>query len=71
LEKLPEDWKESIIVPIYKKSDKTECSNYRNISLLPTTHKKLPNTLLSRLTPNAKEIIGGSYLWIATQKINY
>jgi len=24
---LPEEWKESIIVPIYKKGDKTDCSN--------------------------------------------
>jgi len=60
LEKLSEGWKESIIVPIYKKGDKTDCSNYRTISLLPITHKILHNTLLSRLTPNAEEIIGGS-----------
>jgi hypothetical protein len=27
-EELPDQWKESIIIPIYKKGDKTECSNY-------------------------------------------
>jgi len=57
-EKLPEVWKESIIVPIHKKGDKTDCNNYRGISLLPTTYKILSNILLSRLTPYAKEING-------------
>ena len=50
--------KESIIAPIYKKGDKTNCSNYRGISLLSATYKILSNTLLSRLSPYAKEIIG-------------
>jgi len=46
-EELPEEWKESIIVPIYKKSDKTDCSNYRGISFVPTMYKILSNILLS------------------------
>jgi len=57
-EELPEEWKESIIVPIHKKGDKTDCNNYRGISILPTTYKILSNILLSRLIPYAKEIIG-------------
>jgi len=55
---MPEEWKESIIVPIYKKGDKTDCSNCRGISLLPTTYTILSNILLSRLTPYAEEIFG-------------
>jgi hypothetical protein len=55
---LPEKWKESIIVPIYKEGDKTDYINYRGISLFPTMYKILSNFLLSRLTPIAEEIIG-------------
>ena len=55
---LPGERKESIIVPIHKKGDKTDCNNYRGISLLPTTYKILSNILLSRLIPYAEEIIG-------------
>jgi hypothetical protein len=57
-EELPDQLKEPIIVPVHKKGDKTDCSNYRGISLLPTTYKILSNILLSRLTPYAEEIIG-------------
>jgi hypothetical protein len=57
-EKLPEEWKESIIVPIYKKGDKTGCNNQRGVSFLPTMYKILSNILLSRLIPYAEEIIG-------------
>jgi hypothetical protein len=49
-EELPEEWKESIVVPICKKGDKTDCSNYRRISLVLTTYKIVSNILLSRLT---------------------
>jgi len=57
-QELPGEWKELITEPIYN-GDKTEHSNYRGISLLPTTYKILSNILLSRLTPYAEETIGG------------
>ena len=57
-EELPEEWKELIVVPIYKKRDKTDCNNYRGISLLPITYKHLSNILLSRLIPSAEEVTG-------------
>jgi hypothetical protein len=52
------EWKESIIVPIYKKGDKTDYSNYRGISLLSTSYKMLSDILLSRLSPHINKIIG-------------
>jgi len=39
-EKLPEEWKKSIIVPIHRKVNKTDCNNYRGISLLPGKEAK-------------------------------
>jgi hypothetical protein len=57
-EELPDQWKESITVPLHKKSDKTDCNNYRGISLLSTPYKILTNILLSRLSPYIDEIIG-------------
>jgi hypothetical protein len=41
-----------------KRMIKTECSDYRGISLVPTSYKILFNILLSRLIPYADEIIG-------------
>jgi hypothetical protein len=32
-EKQPQKWKESIIIQIHKKGDKTDCNHYRGISL--------------------------------------
>jgi len=55
---LPEEWKESIIVPIYAKGDKTDCSSYRGKSLVPTIYKILSNMVPSRLTPYVEEITG-------------
>jgi hypothetical protein len=40
-EELPDQWKESAIVRIYEKGSKTDCSNYRGISLLSTSYKML------------------------------
>jgi hypothetical protein len=57
-EELPHQWKESIVVPIHKKGDKTYCSNCRGILLLSTSYKILSNILLSRLIPYADGIIG-------------
>jgi topoisomerase IA-like protein len=58
-------------VPIYKKADKTDCSNYRSISLLSTTHKVVSNIRLSRLTPYAEEINGDHQCGFRRNQVNY
>jgi hypothetical protein len=57
-EEFPHQGKEPIVVPIHIKGDKTDCSNYRGLSLLSTSYKILLNILLARLTPYADEIMG-------------
>ena len=69
-EELAEEWKELILVPIYKKGDKN-CGNYKGITLLPTTYKILSLILPLKLNPYAEEIVVGPSMWISTQKVNY
>jgi hypothetical protein len=57
-EGLLQQWKLSITVPMYKKGEKLDRSNYRGISLLSTTYKILSIILLARLTPYVNEVIG-------------
>jgi hypothetical protein len=40
---VPEEWKESIIVPIYKKGD-TSCFKYRDITFCPLHTKIYPTS---------------------------
>jgi sorting nexin-29 len=54
---LPQQWKESIIVPIHKKGDEIDCNNYQGISLLSAAYKSSSNILLARLTPYVNEIM--------------
>ncbi|CAF3677816.1 unnamed protein product [Rotaria socialis] len=46
---IPKEWGKSILVPIPKKGDLNECSNYRTISLINHTSKILLIILLNRL----------------------
>ncbi|KAJ4431826.1 hypothetical protein ANN_20431 [Periplaneta americana] len=43
---------------IFKRGDKTNCGNFRGISLLLTSYNILSNILLRRLTPYVDDIIG-------------
>jgi hypothetical protein len=45
-EELPDQWKEHVIVQVHKNGDKTDCNNYREISLLSTPCNILSNIFL-------------------------
>ena len=45
----PQDWKRSVLIPIPKKGNAKECSNYCTISLISHTSKVMLNILQARL----------------------
>ena len=45
----PQGWKRSVLIPIPKKGNAKECSNYRTIALFSHTIKVILNTLQARL----------------------
>ena len=47
---VPQAWKDATIVTIYKKGDRTECGNYRGISLLSIAGKVFVRIVLDRLS---------------------
>ena len=57
-EKIPIEWEEGSICPIFKKGDQLECRNYRGITLLNTAYKIFSNILLTRLQPFADKAVG-------------
>ena len=45
----PQDWKRSVFIPIPKKGNPKECSDYRTIALISHTSKVMPQILQARL----------------------
>ena len=68
---IPEEWKEYIIVPIYKKGDKEDCSNYSDII---TTANYLQN-FIQHPALKVYSICEGNYrepsMWLSTQQVDY
>ena len=48
-QKWPQAWKRSVFIPIPKKGNAKECSNYRTIALISHTSKVMLNILQARL----------------------
>ena len=55
-ERIPEEWKETIIVPIYKKGDRFRCENYRGIALGNAAYKILVNIILEKIKPYTEKL---------------
>ena len=48
-DKMPDEWRESVLVPIYKKGDVQSCTNYRGIKLMSHTMKMWERVVEARL----------------------
>lgn len=46
-----------LICPLHKKGDILKCDNYRDITLLNTGYKVLPNIICDRIYPYLEKII--------------
>lgn len=59
---LPRQWKESIIIPLHKKGDKSDPNNYRPISLTSTICRVLERIILYNITAflNSKNFFSNS-----------
>ena len=57
---IPEDWGRAVIVPIYKKKDKLNCSNYRGSSLLTLAGKVFCSILHKRIQSQTESILAES-----------
>ncbi|VDO64473.1 unnamed protein product [Schistosoma margrebowiei] len=55
LDVIPSDWSQSLIVPVFKKGQKSSCDNHRGISLTNIVSKILASIILRRLTKAREE----------------
>jgi len=57
-ERIPEEWKETIIVPIHKRGDRDRCENNRGIALGNPAYKILSNIILGKIKPYIEKVMG-------------
>ena len=58
MKRIPEEWKETIIVPIHKRGVRDRCKNYRGISLGNAAYKILSYIILGKIKLYIGKIMG-------------
>ena len=56
-ERIREEWKETIIVPIHERGDRYRCENYRGIALGNAAYKILSNIVLGKIKPYIEKVM--------------
>ena len=57
IQQWPQDWKRSVFIPITKKGNAKECSNYRTIALISHTSKGMLKILQARLQQYVNHVL--------------
>ena len=53
---VPQQWKDAIIMVLHKKKNRTQCGNYRGISLVPHAGKILLKIIVRRLSQYCERV---------------
>jgi len=56
-ERIPEEWKETITVPLHKRGDRDRCDNYKGIALGNAAYKILSD-ILGKIKPYIEKVMG-------------
>ncbi len=67
-ERVPQDWVDSILVPIPKKGDLSRCDNWRGISLLDVVGKAVARLVQTRLQKLAERVLPESQCGFRRQR---
>jgi len=57
-ERIAEEWKDTIIVPIHKRGDRDRCENYTGIALGNAAYKVLWNLIFGKIKPYIEKVMG-------------
>ena len=66
----PEDWKKSVVIPIPKKGNAKECSNYHTNALISHVSKVLLKILQARLCQYVELITSRCTRWVSKRQRN-
>ena len=53
---MPQEWKDAMIMVLHKKKERTECGNYRGISLVAHAHEILLKIIARRLSEYCERV---------------